>query len=84
MLSDNESSSGGRHLGSEMVNPDDRKSDQDVEKVTRMSKKSSAGRKGVTKAGEKAKETPVKKKKKSKMHCCEVCLKKFPRYVVVL
>jgi hypothetical protein len=95
LLSDNESTSpgngGGRHLGSEMFNnnPDDRDgSDQDIETVTQMSEKSSvAGRKKVVviRAGEEVKKEtltpPVKKKKKSKMHCCEVCLKKFPRYV---
>ena len=93
LLSDNESTSPGNgHLGlggSEMFNnnPDDRNgSDQDVETVTQMSEKSSvAGGKGVVviKAGEEVKKEtltpPVKKKKKSKMHCCEVCLKKFPR-----
>jgi hypothetical protein len=95
-LSDNESTSpgggGGQHLGlgsSEMFNPDDRDgSDQDVETVIRMSEKiSTTGRKAVVviKAGEEVKKEtltpPVKKKKKSKMHCCEVCMKKFPRYV---
>ena len=85
LLSDNESGSGGRHRGSEMF-PDDRESDQDVEKVLRVSEKSSAGRKGNTRSREKVRETspPVKKKKKSKMHCCMICLKKFPRYVVAL
>ena len=91
-LSDNDSTSpcGG---GSEMFNynPDDRDgSDQDVESAIRMSENgSSAGRKGVViiRAGEEVKKEalttpPVKKKKKSKMHCCEVCLKKFPRYVL--
>ena len=81
---------GGGGCSSEMFKnnkPDDRDgSDQDVE--SRMSEKSSiAGRKVVViKAGEEMKKeilttSPVKKKKKSKMHCCEICLKKFPRYV---
>lgn len=90
-LSDNESTSPGG-CGSEMFNNsnnlDDRDgSDQDVESVIRISENcSSAGRKGVVviRAGEEVKKEalnpPVKKKKKSKMHCCEVCLKKFPRY----
>ena len=71
-------------------NPDDRDgSDQDVESVFRMSENSSsAGRKGVIRAGEDMKKEtlttpPVKKLKKSKMHCCEICLKIFPRYVFV-
>ena len=71
-------------------NPDDRDgSDQDAESVARMSENSSiAGRKVVViRAGEEVKKEtlttpPVKKKKKSKMHCCEICLKKFPRYVL--
>ena len=86
---------GGGGGSSEMFNnnPDDRDgSDQDVESVIRMSENSSSkGRvksKGlvVIRAGEEVKKEtlitpPVKKKKKSKMHCCEICLKKFPRYV---
>ena len=80
-LSDNGSTSpggGGRHLGglggSEMFNnsPVDRESDQDAETVIRMSENSSAAE-TLTPS--------VKKKKKSKMHYCEVCFKKFPRYV---
>ena len=88
-LSDNGSTSPGG-CGSEMFNNnlDDRDgSDQDVDSVIRMSENcSSAGRKGVVviRAGEEVKKEalnpPVKKKKKSKMHCCEVCSKKFPRY----
>jgi len=62
-------------------------SDQDlVDSAIRMSSENclSAGRKGVIRAGEEEekKETlttaPVKKSK-SKMHCCEICFKKFPR-----
>ena len=88
-LSDNGSTSpGGGGGGNEMFNnnPDDRDgSDQDVESVIRMSDNSSStGRKRVVVIREVKKETlttpPVKKKKKSKMHCCEICLKKFPRY----
>jgi hypothetical protein len=75
-------------------NPGDRDgSDQDViDSAIRMSSEScsSAGRKGVVvviraREEEEKKETsttpPVKKKKKSKMHVCEICSKKFPRYV---
>lgn len=87
-LSDNESTIDGRSFGSELVYPDDRESDQEVdtkETVVRMSEMSSAGKKEVIGAGEEVGESllaPIKKKKKSKMHCCEVCGKKFPRYVV--
>ena len=93
-LSDNGSTSPGGG-GSEMFsnnNLDDRDgSDPDVEPTAiRMSEDStSAGRKAVVviRASEEemkkeASTPPVKKKKKSKMHCCEVCSKKFPRYVL--
>ena len=94
-LSGNESTSPGAGGSSEMYNnnPDDRDwSDQDVDSAIRMSENSSAaGRKGVgvIRAGEEVKKEalttpPVKKKKKSKMHCCEVCMKKFPRYVLFI
>lgn len=32
-------------------------------------------------AGDSAENPPIKKKKKSKMHTCEICTKKFPRFV---
>lgn len=72
-------------IGGQGLFPDDRESDQDVdtnETVVRMSK-----RKEVMEAGAEVGESflaPTKKKKKSKMHYCEVCGKNFPRYVIVL
>ena len=80
-LSDNESNIGGQRYGSELFSQDDRESDQDVEKVVLLSESSSTGRKEVIRTGEEVGEisAPAKKKKKSKMHCCEICFKKFPR-----
>ena len=70
-------------------NLDDRDGgDQDVETVIRMSENySSTGRKEIVviRAGEEVKKealNPPVKKYKSQMHCCEVCLKKFPRCVL--
>jgi hypothetical protein len=64
-----------------LFSQDDRESDQDAEKVVLLSESSSAGRKEVIRTGEEVGEisAPAKKKKKSKMHCCEICSKKFPR-----
>lgn len=78
-LSDNESNVG-RRFGSELFSQDDRESDQDVGTVVRMSEDLSE-RKEVIRAGEEGEafSAPLKKKKKSKMHCCEICSKKFPR-----
>lgn len=72
---------GGRRFDSELFSQDDRESDQDVETETgvRMSKGGSAGRKEVIGRGKEPFVAPVKRKKKSKMHCCEICSKKFPR-----
>jgi hypothetical protein len=93
-LSDNGSTSPGGCGSSEMfnisnINPDDEDgSDQNiVDSAIRMSPENcfsaSAGRKGIViRAKEEEKNetlttSPVKKK--SKIHCCEICFKKFPR-----
>ena len=82
-LFDNELTSPGGGGSSEMSsNLDDRDgSDQDVESVSGMSKDwFSAGKKGVViSAGEEVKKKTLTKKR-SEMHCCDVCLKKFHRY----
>ena len=89
-LSDNDSTMSGRRFCGDLFSLDDRESDQDVgtsdTAVVRMPEKgSSVAMKEVTGAGEEAGEgsnfvAPLKKRKKSKMHCCEVCGKQFPRY----
>ncbi|KAF8812173.1 hypothetical protein BYT27DRAFT_7335842 [Phlegmacium glaucopus] len=75
-LSHNESTIGGRRIGSEVVYPDNRESEQEAdtkETAARMSEKSSAGKREVVGTGEEVEESflaPMKNK--SKMHHYEI------------